>query len=127
MPGTRRVARVSRHALAERPKPFWSRADRVVRATIPLDVDPDTIERAVLHVVAWDGGRGEVEHPFTLNGHPLEVAGAGRHDVIYRVLEVDADSLRRGENIVTLHSDTEHHGIEILAPGPELFVRRRAP
>ncbi len=107
------------------PRPFWSRASRPMRATLELPVDPEAIERAQLHIVIWDGGRGNVEHPFKLNGQPLDIAGAGHHDTIYRVLELDPAMLVGGENELTLLSDTEHHGIEVLLPGPALMLRYR--
>jgi hypothetical protein len=118
-----REARVRLYAARDQPAPFWSRDGQERRCTIPLNVDPAAIERAVLHVAIWDGGRGEVEAPFTLNGQPLPVVGAGRHDVLYRRIELDPGLLRWGENEVRVLSDTEHHGIEVLRPGPALMVR----
>ena len=72
-----------------------------------------------------DGGAGDHKTPFTLNGHPLPVAGKGRHDVLYRVLDVDPAILKRGANEIALVSDTEHHDIEVLLPGPALMVRAK--
>ncbi len=69
--------------------------------------------------------RGDVEHPFKLNGQPVDIAGAGHHDTIYRVLELDPAMLVGGENELTLLSDTEHHGIEVLLRGPALMLRYR--
>lgn len=110
----------------ELPAPFWSRAGRRQHATIDLDVEPERIERAELHIVLWDGGRGSVEHPVTLNGHPVPAAGEGEHDVLYRRLEIEPRLLRRSGNRVEIFSDTEHHGIEVLLPGPALMIRARA-
>jgi hypothetical protein len=110
-------------AAQEQPVPFWSRAGREMRCVLPLDVDSAQIERAVLHVVVWDGGRGTVDAPFTLNDYPLPVAGQGNHGVLYRQVEIDPAILQRGENTIRLRSDTEHHGIEVLRPGPALMVR----
>jgi hypothetical protein len=107
------------------PKPFVSRVNRLLKCSIPIDVDPRSVERAELHTVAWDGGRGTVADYFTLNGRPMPVAGEGRHDVIYTRLSIDPGLLKRGDNQVKLRSDTEHHGIEILRPGPALIVRYR--
>ncbi len=107
------------------PHPFWSRDNQPSQCTIDIDTDPEHIERAELHVVIWDGGRGTVENPFTLNGHPLPVAGEGRHDVIYRVISIDPSWLKPGENTIKVLSDTEHHGIEVLLPGPALILRCR--
>ncbi|MCI0624536.1 MAG: hypothetical protein L0387_23300 [Acidobacteria bacterium] len=105
------------------PKPFWSRAGRKNQCTLELATDPAVIEKAELHVVVWDGGAGTVKNYFTLNGHPLAVAADGKHDVIYSKLPIEPRLLRRGENRIELLSDTEHHGIEILLPGPALAVR----
>ncbi len=105
------------------PTPFWSRAGKASKCSIPLDIDPATIERAELHVAIWDGGAGKTKEPFTLNDKPLAVAGKGRHDLLYRVLKVDPKILRKGENVVRVLSDTDHHGIEVLLPGPALVVR----
>jgi hypothetical protein len=107
------------------PRPFWSRAGRLMKCTIDLDCDPAAVERAELHVALWDGGRGKTAEPFLLNGRALPVAGDGRHDLLYRVVPVDPAWLLRGPNEVRLLSDTEHHGIEVLLPGPALVVRAR--
>ncbi len=118
-----RDARVRLYAAQGQPAPFWTRDSQERRCVLSLDLDPATIERAVLHVVLWDGGRGEVEAPFTLNGCPLPVAGDGDHDVLYRQIELDPSILHRGENEIRVLSDTAHHGIEVLRPGPALMVR----
>lgn len=120
-----RAAEVRLFAAAEKPEPFWSRANRLMRAVIPLEVDPGRIERAELHTVCWDGGRGNVKEYFKLNGKHMEVAGKGRHDVLYTILPVAPDGLKKGANEIELLSDTDHHGIEILEPGPALAVRYR--
>ena len=107
------------------PVPFWSRANRTRSCAIALDADPTRIERAELHVVVWDGGAGAVNDYFTINGRPIPVAGTGKHDVIYTRCELNPQLLKRGSNRIELRSDTEHHGIEVLMPGPALVVRRR--
>jgi hypothetical protein len=96
-----------------------------MRCTIDLDVDSANIDKAELHIVVWDGGAGMVEKYFTLNGHFLHVAGTGKHDVIYSRLTLDPTWLKRGANQIELLSDTEHHGIEVLLPGPALIVRTK--
>jgi hypothetical protein len=107
------------------PPAFISRIKRRPGCTIELDVEPSRIERAELHVVTWDGGRGTIKDYFTLNGVAFPVAEEGKHDVIYSRLPVDPKILRRGPNRIELYSDTEHHGIEILLPGPALMIRAR--
>lgn len=121
----RRAAAVKLLPSSEKPTPFWSRAGRKRVAALVVDVDPARIERAELHTVVWDGGRGNVREYFTLNGRAFEVAGNGRHDVIYTRLEVPPELIRQGRNEIVLLSDTDHHGIEILEPGPALVIRYR--
>jgi hypothetical protein len=111
--------------LATRPTAFWSRANREMRATIEFDADPARIERAELHVVVWDGGKGSINNCFKFNGYPVDVAGDGRHDTIYTVAPLAPSMLRRGVNEIVLLSDTDHHGIEVLEPGPAVAVRGR--
>lgn len=108
------------------PAPFWSRAGELRSARISLPVAPAVVERAQLHVVVWDGGRGSVKDPFRFNGLPVEVCGRGAHDVIYSVRELPPSSLRPA-NSIELLSDTDHHGIEVLLPGPALLIRMRQP
>jgi hypothetical protein len=118
-------AAVKQFLCQEIPAPFTSRIKREKTCPIPVDVDPPAIERAELHVVVWDGGRGTVEDYFTLNGRALPVAGEARHDVIYSRVPLEPALLKRGPNFVRLLSDTEHHGIEVLLPGPAILVRYR--
>jgi hypothetical protein len=117
--------RVALYASRDLPAPFWSRANQKKTCTIDLDIDPARIERAELNVVVWDGGAGNVKDYFTLNGTPLAVAGDGKHDVLYRQISIDPKLLKRGANRIELLSDTEHHGIEILLPGPALMIRSK--
>ena len=117
--------RVKTYTADDLPRPFWSRASQSKECSIRIDEDLARIERAELHVVIWDGGAGKVEHPLKLNGHPVKVEGKGRHDVLYRRVPVDPSTLRRGVNKVLLHCETEHHGIEVLLPGPSIVVRSR--
>jgi hypothetical protein len=92
---------------------------------VPFPIEK--IERAQLHTVTWTGGPGEVKDYFTLNGVHYPIADGHDHILNYSVLPVDPKTLRRGEdNAIALLSDTEHHGIEMVLPGPVLAVRRRA-
>lgn len=108
------------------PAPFWSRANQLKTCQFELEFDPARIEAAELHVVAWTGGAGAVKAYFTLNGVHYPVAEGERHELVYTRLPVNPETLKRGLNRVELRSDTEHHGIEIIRPGPGLMVRRRS-
>jgi len=106
------------------PKPFWSRASKPVTATINLPRDPANAESARLLVRIWDGGEGNVKEPFKINGHPYSItSGKANHDLVFTNVEVDVKHLKAGANTLTLLSDTEHHGIEVLLPGPCLLLR----
>ncbi|MFN3191988.1 MAG: serine hydrolase [Aureliella sp.] len=107
------------------PKPFWARAGNERECRFDLSVPIDQIESAELHVVAWTGGSGEVQDYFTLNGHQLDVAEGAEHETVYSTMKLDPKWLQSGSNVIRLLSDTHHHGIEILSPGPALAVRYR--
>jgi hypothetical protein len=111
--------------LKELPQRFWSRANRPKSAIIPLAIDPAQIERAELHTTAWAGGPGEVKEYFKLNGRHFPVAEGSDHRTQHTIFPVEPALLRQGDNTVEVRSDTEHHGIEILKPGPALVVRYR--
>jgi len=107
---------------SDMPAPFWSRDSQKKVATFWLE-DISALAKARLQVKIWDGGEGDVENPFTINGHAYTVAsGKAVHDVVFSKLEVDPAHLREGQNEVVLISDTEHHGIEIILPGPCLTL-----
>lgn len=107
------------------PDSFWSRAGQLKKCTIVLDVEPERIEQAELTVITWTGGAGTVKDYFKLNGRHFPVAEGHAHVIQFNRLPVEPALLRRGANRVELLSDTEHHGIEIISPGPALTLRLR--
>lgn len=107
------------------PLKFWSRANRLKTCHILLPMDPAAIESAQLMVISWTGGAGGVKDYFKLNGRHFPVAEGSRHEIQFTRRHIDPRILRRGDNRIELLSDTDHHGIEIILPGPALFVRYR--
>jgi len=108
------------------PVPFWSRAGNVKIGKINLSVEPKNIVKAELQIKIWDGGEGEVENPFTINGHAYPITSKRAiHDVVHTIIDVDPAHLSYGDNEMKLVSDTHHHGIEILRPGPCLVIRTK--
>jgi hypothetical protein len=103
--------------------PFWSRAERLKTCDLALgDIDAKSIERAALHIAIWDGGAGEVKEYFKFNGRFIPIAADAKHDVMLSQTELGIDQLQ-ATNKIELFSDTEHHGIEVLHPGPALAIR----
>jgi len=114
------------HRCSIMPVPFWSRASRENKAQFELPADISSLARARLMIKVWDGGEGNIKEPFKINGHPYSVtSGKAIHDVVLTIAEVDPEHLRPGRNEITLLSDTEHHGIEVLLPGPVIIARYR--
>jgi hypothetical protein len=108
--------------LVDPPVPFWSRAGKTNRTS--FSVPARQLERAGsdrLHARFWHGGAGAVATPVLLNDVPVgfDLTGAP-HDLSYQVADVPLKDLHPGTNTFTLTSDTEHHGIEVLLPGPVL-------
>ncbi len=54
-------------------------------------------------------------------------AGSSRTglDLIYSRLDIKPSMLKHGDNVVEVRSDTEQHGVEVMLPGPALFVRTK--
>ena len=77
----------------------------------------------MLLIKIWDGGEGKVKEPFKINGHPYSMTSRKAvHDVVFTIAEVNPEHLKPGKNQINLLSDTEHHGIEVLLPGPVLIA-----
>jgi hypothetical protein len=106
------------------PRPFWSRASNLQTAAINLPHNLTDLESARLMIRVWDGGEGTVKEPFKINDHPYSItSGRAIHDLVFRSVEVNVEHLKAGANTLSLLSDTEHHGIEVLLPGPCLVLR----
>jgi hypothetical protein len=118
-------AQVTLYSAHDLPRGFGSRANHLQQCKIYLEVNPAQVERAELHVNAWTGGAGKVKDYFKLNGHHFPVAEGEKHELMYSCVAVPPRFLKQGLNEVELLSDTEHHGIEILLPGPCLMIRSR--
>lgn len=118
-------ATVALYTAHDLPLSFWSRAKNKKTCHIVLDVEPSTMERAELCIVTWTGGPGEVKDYFTVNGKHFPVAEGSKHLPVFSRFAVEPSLLRLGENTLELLSDTEHHGIEVIYPGPALMVRYR--
>ncbi len=117
---------VALYASPDLPTSFWSRAGNLKSCSFTIEIDPARIERAELYVVTWTGGAGDVKEYFKLNGRHFPVAEGSNHVVQFSRVPVEPSVLRKGQNTTEVLSDTEHHGIEVLYPGPALMVRYKA-
>jgi hypothetical protein len=116
--------RIEMYQCSSMPTPFWSRDSKENKAVIELPKDISSIQHAQLTIKIWDGGEGKVKEPFKINGHPYPITSRRAvHDVVFTIADVKTKHLKPGKNQITLLSDTEHHGIEVLLPGPVLIVR----
>ena len=116
--------RIEMYKCSSMPTPFWSRDSKENKAVIELPKDISSLQHAQLMIKIWDGGEGKVKEPFKINGHPYSITSRKAvHDVVFTVAEVNTEHLKPGKNQINLLSDTEHHGIEVLLPGPVLIAR----
>jgi hypothetical protein len=112
------------HSPTALPRPFWSRDGIPAVCFIELDVDPAVIKKVQVRARIWDGGAGDMVEHFTINGFSYPIAtGLAHHDLVQVKREVDPRHLKRGMNELRLVSNTAHHGLEMLLPGPAFIIR----
>jgi hypothetical protein len=92
---------------------------------LPAHESVATITEAAIHFRTWHGWDGHHD-PIQVNDHSMPVDGKN-HFYDYDLLEVPPSALRAGENVFRVHSDTEHHQLEVLWPGPALVTRSPKP
>ena len=108
------------------PVTFWSRDNRQNEAKVYIPMEAEKIIKAEMLVRVWDGGAGTVKEPFKFNEFPYQIiSGKSIHDLVFTKTEVSKEQIKSGWNKYTLLSDTKHHGIEMLLPGPCLIIRSK--
>ena len=105
------------------PPHFGVRISETKSCQIQISVSDDLAKatEAVLHYRTWEASDNHHD-PFLLNGHKHANEGHDHH-YDYDLLPIPVNELRSGKNIFTIHSDTEHHMLEVLWPGPAITVR----
>jgi hypothetical protein len=98
-------------------------ARRSCRMPLAADEPLASASEAVLALRTWHGWDGHHE-PLKLNDYELPIAGKNHH-YDYDLLSVPTAALRTGDNVLQIGSQTEHHMLEVLWPGPALLVRRK--
>jgi hypothetical protein len=105
---------------------FWVRAGQSKHCYINLS-DPEQAMEAYLYHRTWNAGDDEVaggtiEKPLRVNGHAYKCYGKN-HRYALSAVQIATGDLKEGANKIAYASNTVHHGIEILWPGPALVVR----
>jgi hypothetical protein len=105
------------------PERFGVRVGRERSCTfqIPDDVSLSAAQQAVISLRTWHGWDGH-HRPLQLNEYRLPIDGKNHH-YDYDRLSIPPRLLKHGENTFRIHSDTEHHMLEVLWPGPTLLIR----
>ncbi|WP_372898728.1 hypothetical protein, partial [Stieleria sp.] len=114
-------------AAADVPEDFGVRAGKTKSCTflIPDSAPIHASTEAVLHLRTWHGWDGHHE-PLRINDHSFPVGGKN-HFYDYDILAFPPSVLKHGVNTFTIHSETEHHMLEVLWPGPAIAVRMPRP
>jgi CubicO group peptidase (beta-lactamase class C family) len=117
--------RVVLYRASEVPERFGVRTGRkeACSIAIPSDAPLDRAGEAVLSLRTWHGWDGHHE-PWRLNGQAFPIEGKNHH-YDFDLLKVPTTLLRAGKNAFEIQSQTEHHMLEVLWPGPSLIVRYR--
>ncbi|MEA2064328.1 MAG: Ig-like domain-containing protein [Gemmatimonadota bacterium] len=103
------------------PPRFWVRDNRRASCIIPIpEAEPlEMATEAVIHFRTWNG----INEKFTLNDRWSCLIGGANHRYKYSRQGVPLTELATGDNKVSFYSVTEHHGVEILWPGPAVTIR----
>lgn len=105
------------------PIKFGTRVGRKLscKIAVPEDVDLSGARDARLHVRTWNG-LNKQHGDFTFNDAVMKGKGLNHH-FAQRFHTIPLDAIRTGDNVVSFLSQTEHHHLEVLWPGPSLLVR----
>jgi hypothetical protein len=107
------------------PEKFTVRAGKTLSCFVQIENHRQANKCVLLHRT-WNAADdhaagGHIERPLRINGHPFKCYGKN-HFYALSAVYVPVSTLLEGHNEVAYISDTEHHGIEILWPGPALII-----
>jgi len=113
---------------SEVPEKFWVRAGKVqsCKVDIPANAALSAATAAAIHLRTWNGHNHGTGTLTRINEWSGAIPGIG-HNYGYAIHEIPGSALASGDNVIEFTSDTEHHGVEILWPGPALTVRYSMP
>jgi hypothetical protein len=102
------------------PAQWQTRAGNRHSCAWQIDDDLAQAAEAWMVLATWNGDHCE---ELAVNGTELVPKVGKNHNYSYDVLPVPLEMLKPGANTVSTFSGTGHHGIEVMWPGPVLFVR----
>ena len=103
------------------PQEFWVRAGRVKSCTVSIPTLSGATA-ALMKVASWNGNDGSDYFYSKVNNWTMPKYGAN-HFYSYDQITVPVSALKTGSNIFKISSTTDHHGLEIMWPGPSILVR----
>lgn len=108
------------------PENFWVRAGNTKRCYIDINPPGQAME-AVLYHRTWNAGDDEVAvgswaKGLEVNRHSYKCYGKN-HFFALSGVQLATGDLIKGDNTIAYRSNTQHHGMEILWPGPSIMVR----
>ena len=106
------------------PEHFGVRVGQEEHCTFRVPVDPRDVDAARLSLRTWHGWDGH-HAPLRFNGHLFAIDGHNHH-YDHDLHPIDPTWLLRGENEFRIRSDTHHHMLEVLWPGPLLLTATAA-
>ncbi|MHC4995729.1 MAG: hypothetical protein ACYTGQ_11815 [Planctomycetota bacterium] len=104
------------------PQKFSVRVGREKACTIETPgIKSGAVREAVMALRTWHGF-DKVHHPLDFNGHTLAIGGLNHH-YDFDLIPLPLDTLEKKSQTLRIRSDTVHHMLEVLLPGPALLVR----
>lgn len=91
------------------------------KIAIPPEDDLNKAVESSMYLRTWHGF-DKVHSDIKFNDWSMK-AGGKDHHYAYNSHLVPISTLRNGDNVITFHSNTKGHGLEVLWPGPGLIVR----
>ena len=93
--------------------------EKSCEVNIPESESLEYAAEAAVHLRTWNG----IEDNFVLNDSYSCPIGGNNHFFGYSIQNIPVSALVKGANKISFTSPTEHHGPEILWPGPVIMIR----
>jgi hypothetical protein len=108
------------------PSRYWVRAGATKSSKVNIN-SLSGANQAKLLVRTWNGreggaGSGSDSNPLKVNSWNGKIGGRD-HQYAFTSPSVPLSALKTGENTISFHSTTDHHGIEVLWPGPAIIIK----